>query len=134
MHIRPGKAEDLDNIAAIQNSSDAASHWDVASYLQYDLRVAEVDGIVAGFMCCRTVGPGELEVLNLVVSPESQRRGIAKALLQTITEVTVFLEVRESNTAAKTLYEQVGFRVAGRRARYYSEPVEDALIMRSDRL
>ena len=39
------------------------------------------------------------------------------------------LEVRASNTAARRLYEQAGFRVAGVREGYYSRPVDDALVL-----
>ena len=42
----------------------------------------------------------------------------------------VFLEVRESNAAARALYERLGFRVQGRRSRYYRDPEEDALVMK----
>jgi len=41
-----------------------------------------------------------------------------------------FLEVRESNTAARALYGSRGFREIGRRKNYYRRPVEDALVMR----
>jgi ribosomal-protein-alanine N-acetyltransferase len=45
---------------------------------------------------------------------------------------TVFLEVRESNASARKLYEARQFAVAGRRAKYYRQPEEDALIMRRE--
>ena len=41
-----------------------------------------------------------------------------------------FLEVRESNTATRHLYEKNGFEAIGVRKRYYAKPVEDAIIMR----
>ncbi|OPX39624.1 MAG: hypothetical protein B1H13_09390 [Desulfobacteraceae bacterium 4484_190.3] len=41
----------------------------------------------------------------------------------------VFLEVRPSNTPARKLYRQVGFREVGRRAKYYSDTGEDAILM-----
>jgi ribosomal-protein-alanine N-acetyltransferase len=43
----------------------------------------------------------------------------------------IFLEVRESNAAARALYAGFGFREVGRRARYYSRPVEDAIVLRA---
>ena len=42
----------------------------------------------------------------------------------------MFLEVRESNVAAQSLYQSAGFQQVSRRRRYYEEPVEDALVMR----
>jgi ribosomal-protein-alanine N-acetyltransferase len=44
----------------------------------------------------------------------------------------VFLEVRESNGGARALYASRGFEVAGRRAKYYRKPVEDALVLRRE--
>ena len=41
----------------------------------------------------------------------------------------VFLEVRESNSAARFLYQRAGFETVGRRSGYYAHPVEDALVM-----
>ena len=41
----------------------------------------------------------------------------------------IFLEVREGNTAARRLYEKLGFSEISRRKAYYSSPVEDAVIM-----
>ena len=39
------------------------------------------------------------------------------------------LEVRRSNIAAQRLYLRAGFREAGVRKNYYTQPVEDALIL-----
>lgn len=78
----------------------------------------------------------EGHVTNIAVHPLHRRKGIGQTLLNTLllfaigsnlTDVT--LEVRESNEAAKTLYENNGFVVEGRRKGYYSDDKEDALIM-----
>ena len=80
---------------------------------------------------------GSGEVLNLAVAPEFRRRGIGGALLEAglaafrrrrATEV--FLEVRESNRSAQSLYLARGFRPVGQRASYYRNPKEDALVLR----
>ena len=42
----------------------------------------------------------------------------------------MFLEVRESNAAARTLYEKAGFEQTGRRHSYYTSPLEDAILYR----
>jgi ribosomal-protein-alanine N-acetyltransferase len=78
----------------------------------------------------------ELQIMNIAVDPDQRRRGYGSALLadllatartQAITAVT--LEVRRSNRGAINLYEQHGFRQVGVRPRYYSDNLEDALVM-----
>ena len=77
------------------------------------------------------------EIANLAVVPTARRRGVARALLEAIVAearesriVRLFLEVRESNAAARTLYASAGFAPIARRARYYRKPVEDAIVLR----
>jgi ribosomal-protein-alanine N-acetyltransferase len=81
----------------------------------------------------------EAEIADLAVAPEARRLGIGRALLQRIlselsdaTVQTVYLEVRESNQAARTLYESFGFGSVGRRRGYYRSPIEDALVLRRE--
>ena len=90
---------------------------------------------VQGFVAARLVA-GELHINNVAVRPECRRRGMARSLLETaINEAAragghaAFLEVRAGNEAAQALYRRCGFRVAGRRAGYYTQPLEDALVM-----
>lgn len=90
----------------------------------------------AGYLIAREVA-GTGEVLNLAVAPEFRRRGIGGALLQAGIATLrrrkadeVFLEVRESNISAQTLYLGYGFRPVGQRAAYYRNPKEDALVLR----
>ncbi|HEY0408512.1 MAG TPA: ribosomal protein S18-alanine N-acetyltransferase [Pyrinomonadaceae bacterium] len=90
---------------------------------------------VVGFIAAR-LAPDELHINNVAVREKCRRRGIGDALLATILErgkqrgaSRAFLEVRAGNTAAQALYARHGFEIAGRRARYYSEPLEDALVM-----
>jgi ribosomal-protein-alanine N-acetyltransferase len=45
---------------------------------------------------------------------------------------SVYLEVRQTNAVARRMYETGGFEVVGVRRKYYSEPVEDAIVMRLD--
>jgi [ribosomal protein S18]-alanine N-acetyltransferase len=78
-------------------------------------------------------------VMNLAVSPEHRRRGIATSLLERLFEITAgegrrgyTLEVRVSNEVAIRLYEQAGFRARGIRRGYYTDNREDALIMWRD--
>lgn len=79
---------------------------------------------------------GELELLQIAVSPRHRRQGLGKRLLQQIiamaksqSAASILLEVRDSNAPARALYESLGFAQTARRKNYYSAPVEDALIM-----
>jgi [ribosomal protein S18]-alanine N-acetyltransferase len=78
-------------------------------------------------------------VMNVAVSPERRRRGVATALLDRLFELTAgdgrrgyTLEVRVSNKHAIDLYEQLGFKPRGIRRGYYTDNREDALIMWKD--
>jgi len=91
---------------------------------------------VAGYFVLSPIGD-EAELLNLAVSRQSRRRGTGAALVQhAVREAAargaraVFLEVRESNVAARALYASAGFDQVGRRKGYYERPTEDALILR----
>ena len=75
----------------------------------------------------------ELEVVQIAVRKEWQGRGIAGQLLETVTwEKEVFLEVREGNTPARTLYQKQGFKEIGCRKGYYHAPTEDAIMMKRE--
>ena len=78
-------------------------------------------------------------VMNIAVAPAYRRKGIARALMERLFEVTArdarrgyTLEVRVSNDAAIRLYEALGFRARGIRRGYYTDNREDALIMWRD--
>ena len=142
--IRPGRPCDLGEVAAIQAASPEAAHWDAADYLQYDFRVCVQDGRVAGFLVARRVAPDESELLNLMVAPEFRRKGLARALLQELlaagatpgqakaspTKSSLYLEVRESNQAARNLYKSMGFQEVNIRPEYYQSPPEAAIVMK----
>ena len=79
---------------------------------------------------------GELHINNVAVRESYRRNGIAHLLLRRAIEegeklgaTTAFLEVRSGNTAAQALYRKCGFKAIARRPRYYSEPLEDAVVM-----
>lgn len=106
------------------------------NYLYY---VEEEEGVIHGF-CGALLSIDEGDITNIAVSEEFRRRHIGQSLLQTLLSETdrrgmarIFLEVRESNQAARNLYEKYGFRVTGRRKNYYRKPTEDGLIMMRER-
>lgn len=94
-----------------------------------------IDDEVAGYCGLWTV-LGEGNITNMAVSHKHRRKGIGRALMQEMEkrgrekEVSVFfLEVRESNSAARALYEGLGYEQIGVRKRFYEKPVESAVIM-----
>ncbi len=98
--------------------------------------VAESKARLLGFVLARTSGP-EAEILDLAVLPDMRRRGIARELLRAVRDAVqrigveeIYLEVRESNRAAISLYEGEGYRPVGMRHRYYRNPLENALVLR----
>lgn len=99
-------------------------------------RVAESDRRISGLIVFRRMAD-EAEILNLAVEAGQRRKGIGWLLVQTaIAECkaagarTLFLEVRESNERARTLYARAGFKESGRRPAYYRDPREDALVLK----
>ena len=81
----------------------------------------------------------EAEVANVAVAPEVRGRGVGARLLDEVLEAArergvsaAYLEVRDSNAPARSLYRSRGFVEVGRRRRYYRRPVEDALVMRRE--
>lgn len=91
-------------------------------------------GEVVGYVC-RWLAKGQVEIQNVAVDPRWRRRSIGRRLLEFVLEDAraseserVLLEVRAGNEAALALYRSFGFRVNGRRRRYYDDG-EDALLM-----
>jgi [ribosomal protein S18]-alanine N-acetyltransferase len=89
-----------------------------------------------GFIIARTVGV-EWEIENIAIAAKARRCGLGTRLLGELLDLArargaeaVFLEVRESNRAARALYEKWSFREDGRRKKYYKDPEEDAILYR----
>jgi ribosomal-protein-alanine N-acetyltransferase len=133
---------DLGPILEIERAS-FSNPWTLEMF-RWELRNSEVsttwvlkvaDGTVAAF-CCAWVVLDELHINNIAVRPEFRRRGFARLLLGHVVDEAVgrgaakaTLEVRRSNASALRLYDRLGFTVRGVRPDYYSNPVEDALIL-----
>ena len=90
-----------------------------------------------GFILARAIAD-EAEIITLMVAPARRRRGIAATLLAQAEAraraegaATMFLEVAETNEAARALYTAAGFRQVGRRRRYYPDG-GDALLLRKE--
>jgi ribosomal-protein-alanine acetyltransferase len=139
--IRPATLADAAALAAIERRcfsdpwSEAAFREALSSEWTFSL-VAESGRGLAGYLIGREAA-GSGEILNLAVAPEYRQRGIGSALLEEGLAAfrlrrasEVFLEVRESNRSAQSLYLARGFRPVGQRAAYYRNPREDALVLR----
>ena len=95
-------------------------------------------GEMAGYLIgSLTLGEGEL--FRIGILPVFRRKGLGKALISHFLKEAkkagakkIFLEVRESNLPARTLYEALGFHIIGERKRYYRDPVEGALLYQKD--
>lgn len=95
---------------------------------------------IGGFAMAQ-VAADEAEILTIGVSEEWRRHGIGTRLVDGLKRAaarsgaqSLFLEVAESNAAARALYAKSGFTESGRRKGYYARPVgppEDALVLRS---
>ncbi|MCR5635663.1 MAG: ribosomal protein S18-alanine N-acetyltransferase [Clostridiales bacterium] len=93
------------------------------------------NGKVVGYINADTV-LDEVYVINVCVHPHYRRQGIGERLVKALRDYCrdnsfafVTLEVRQSNTAAISLYRKLGFEKAGLRKNFYTHPTEDADIM-----
>jgi ribosomal-protein-alanine acetyltransferase len=144
MNVRPAKPVDIPAMMRLVHHSATAAHW---SREQYDqvfggdparrvaLVIEEAVGM-QGFLVARQVA-AEWEIENIAVAGAARRRGLGTRLLGQFLDqarsegaTAVFLEVRESNRAARSLYEKWAFTESGRRPRYYAQPEEDAVVYR----
>ncbi|MGH7583296.1 MAG: ribosomal protein S18-alanine N-acetyltransferase [Gemmatimonadales bacterium] len=98
--------------------------------------VAEQESTIVGYVLGRVV-VDQAEVLSIATMPDRRRLGIGRRLLDAMLGElarhgahSVWLEVRESNLAARKLYQDSGFVADGIRRDYYRQPVEDALVLR----
>jgi len=138
--IRDLELDDTERIRELLSDIPEAARWSVglgcASGSGVLCRVAQHNGKISGLIVFRNMAD-EAEILSLAVEASQRRQGIGWFLVQkAIAECraagvrTIFLEVRESNEGARRLYGRAGFKEGGRRAEYYREPTEDALVLR----
>jgi [ribosomal protein S18]-alanine N-acetyltransferase len=144
MMIRPATRADIPGMLLLTENTPTPSRWTRAQYERlFDTNAArrmtlisEEDSMPKGLITALVVAD-EWEIENVVVAAEFRRRGLATRLLRELIDLArtagaraMFLEVRESNTAARNLYKNSSFHETGRRLRYYSDPVEDAVLYR----
>jgi ribosomal-protein-alanine N-acetyltransferase len=133
IQIRPASESDLDEVCRIQSESLPAVRWNPADYLRQECLIATIGDRVAGFAVARRTTPDELEILNIAVDPLSRRQGVARSLVAQLLanfRGSVYLEVRQSNLAARKLYHSLGFEAIAVRKDYYDSPGESAIVMK----
>lgn len=143
--VRPATRDDVDRVWQIERAS-FADPWSRRSFAELldqphvYFRVATIDAddepvgyVVAWFVV------SEAEIANIAVAPEARGNKLGGRLLddvltaaRTTGATEAFLEVRDSNVAARALYASRGFEAVGRRRGYYTRPAEDAIVMRAE--
>jgi len=146
--IRAATPDDLPSIGVLERQTESAAHWAEREYAALFAKDAPArivlvalddeskDAQVCGFVIAR-YALDDWEIENVVVARARQRLGVGTKLVRELVlrarnqgATSVLLEVRESNLAARRLYEKLGFREQGRRNDYYNLPTEDALVLR----
>jgi ribosomal-protein-alanine acetyltransferase len=149
--IREAVPADLPAIIALAKNAVIAAQWSVEQYdaifragSTYRIALVAVEKSrhdeprVQGFIVAQAIA-GEWEIENIAVDTSVKRRGLGKRLLAHLLEIarakgakSIFLEVRESNSIARSFYENASFSQGGRRKRYYENPKEDAILYRRE--
>ncbi|HZA58746.1 MAG TPA: ribosomal protein S18-alanine N-acetyltransferase [Solirubrobacterales bacterium] len=139
MRIRRLTYGDLPSVIAIERRS-FPTPWSLAMFVLelskpsgICLAAEDENGLLAGYLICARYDE-VWHLMNVAVATEHRRRGVASSLIDRLlaeagADSRFTLEVRVSNMAAIAMYEQIGFRSAGRRRSYYHDNGEDALIM-----
>ena len=140
--ILPASGERLDEILQVEQACFSAP-WTrkmmkaelTGNPFAHFLVALDATGAIVGYHCFWIVFE-ELRVMNLAVRESMRRNGIARALVTEALQKGLaqaapraVLEVRASNQAARTLYQLMGFTTVSTRPQYYSNPVEDAILM-----
>jgi ribosomal-protein-alanine N-acetyltransferase len=152
--VRFATPADIPAMIALERDANMAAHWPHAQYERIFVqqepkpasperaqRIAMVicdDLGLQGFLVARQID-AELEIENVAVASSARRRGLGTDLVGKLLLLArrqgakaLFLEVRESNQAARALYEKCGFIQDGNRKRYYEHPTEAAILYRLD--
>jgi ribosomal-protein-alanine N-acetyltransferase len=140
MQIRPMTIEDCEQVAKIEVASFSVP-WSLNAFTKtvekenFRYFVAEESGEILGY-CGFLFVLDEAEIPNVCVKESARGRGIGKQMMNVLIEeskklgmAVLYLEVRESNTTARTLYRSLGFEENGIRKNFYEHPVEHAVLM-----
>lgn len=139
--IRLAEQSDVDGIFSIESDSFSLPFTKqlfskmIAAGPFFGL-TAEDCGKVSGYVFC-SVAADEAEILTIAVEKKRRKKGLGRKLLQAAIGAakaggakTIFLEARQSSTAAISLYSGLGFVKNGVRKKYYADNGEDAVTMK----
>jgi ribosomal-protein-alanine acetyltransferase len=159
LRIRTATPADIPDMLELERQSATAAHWTEGQYHQvfqspesgpsqrlalvidqdHDARPeprSTMESTLIAFLVANHLG-SEWELENIVVESTFRRKGVGTRLLNELFtrargthSADVFLEVRESNQAARALYAKWGFEQDGCRRGYYTNPPEDAILYR----
>jgi [ribosomal protein S18]-alanine N-acetyltransferase len=142
MMLVPMRVADLPEILRIEEDLFGAERWTEGMFRteleagHYYLVARDETGAVAGYAGLAVASPDEAWVNNIAVSPDAQRAGIGRALLEALLVEAakagarrVLLEVAADNEPAQKLYAGYGFEVVAVRRGYYQPSNTDALVM-----
>ena len=140
MILREMMVEDLEQVMEIENELFAVP-WTKEGYFTFLTKenammlVVEEKEKILGY-CGLLMVLEEADVMNVAVRKDRQKEGIGNFLMQSMLRLAqdrgiekIHLEVRVSNDTAIRLYERLGFEKYGIRKGYYTDPVEDAVLM-----
>lgn len=140
MTIREMQVEDLPQVMELEEALFSVP-WSKEGFFSFLMRddtlflVVEEKERILGY-CGVMLVLDEGEITNVAVCRQRQREGIGQFLMEGLFLLlrergihTLHLEVRASNGTAIRLYERVGFQQDGLRRNYYTDPVEDAILM-----
>ena len=140
MQIRPMTINDCEQVAAIEAVSFSMP-WSLKAFTEtvqkanFRYFVAEEAGEILGY-CGFIFVLDEAEIPNVCVKASARKQGVGKQMMTVLIEeakklgmAVLYLEVRESNTAARHLYQSLGFEINGIRKNFYEQPVEHAVLM-----
>lgn len=140
VQIRRMTTEDCAPVAAIEAVSfsmpwSLKAFTDTVSRENFHYFVAEEEGEILGY-CGFLYVLDEAEIPNVCVKASARRRGVARQMMNALIDdakqlgmAVLYLEVRESNQAARSLYGSLGFTADGIRKNFYEQPVENAVLM-----
>ena len=140
MQIRRMTQKDCKQVAAIEAVSFSVP-WSLKAFTDtvekdnFRYFVADEAGEILGY-CGFLFVLDEAEIPNVCVKSSARKQGVGKKMMNALIEEakklgisTLFLEVRESNVAARALYKSLGFAEDGIRKNFYEQPIEHAILM-----
>ena len=140
MQVREIQKTEINQVACLEQQifSDAWSNQSIMESLEQDHTIllgAFEEEKLAGYLIVYYV-IDEAEIARVAVDPSYRRQGVAGSLLNELKKyseslgiIKWLLDVRESNVPAISFYKKWGFTEDGIRRRFYSNPVEDAVLM-----